>query len=210
MHRGTEVRKLKPAEVTALVAALTIGSGDIEASETSVIATVTVTASSLSVNVVPRFILTPGTIGYGQVPTQAGNNSSTLQAQYQKAINCALKYGQTRSAVPKDGYVTYFDMNYGWGQSNGNAYASYDGTNPPPGTGWFRIDGVTSHYHPAAPFILGQSNIFLSGMDTATIINTVAHEWAHQWKIPDSQAYAIGDAVEAAWRADNGALCGGM
>jgi hypothetical protein len=61
---------------------------------------------------------------------------------------------------------------------------------------------------------LGKTHIFLNNhTDTGELINTIAHEWAHQWGplvYSEAQAAAVGDNVEAAWLADAGRLCGGL
>jgi hypothetical protein len=210
------MRKLKPSEVAVLVAGLTIGSGNVDADEQQqVIATVTVTASAININVSTAFVFSPGYVGYSSPPTAPGTIvDAAVQQQHRHAIECAAAYGRTRGAVPKAGWVTYFANNFGWLQDNTRVYST-DTNAPPPGTGFEGLQGVTTHYHPAYPYIQGQSKIFLkSHNSTGDLINTIAHEWAHQWQAygaaDEVAAGRVGDNVEAAWRADGGAQCGGL
>jgi hypothetical protein len=203
------MRRLKPSEVTLLVAGLTIGSGNLEATEQGVIATVTVTASRITINTVPQFTFPVGPVLPGQLPAASGTNTNALQAQHKHAVECAFAYGQGR-IVPRDGYVTYFDANYGWGRLDRSVYTTTSNTTPP-GTGWFLIDGFTTHTHPGAPFILGQTQIFLASHTTpGQLINTLAHEWAHQSRQTEETATRLGNDVEAAYKADAGRKCGGL
>lgn len=211
------MRKLKPSEVAVLVAGLTIGNGNVEADEQrQVIATVTVTASrGFETDVSAAFIFSSGYVPYSSPPPQSQtDNDPTTQARYQHAINCARAYGVGRGGVPKNGYVTYFANNYGWVKDDTQVYAT--ATNQPPaGTGFVKLFGVTNHYHPAYPLIQGQSKIFMkSHATTADLINTIAHEWSHQsdpFGAPNhDKADRAGNDTEAAWRADNGAKCGGL
>lgn len=202
------MRKLKPTEITALAAALTIGSGNIEATETTIIATVTVTAGRIYPNVVPRFILPVGYVSGGGTPTNIGTTSSTLQPKHLHAISCAEAYGKSRGAVPKDGWATWFEEGYGW-EMNLNVYTTVQNT--PPGPGWTSLQGLTTPTAGSGP--LGKTHIWLwAHSNTADLINTIAHEWAHQWGTvyTEAQAAAIGNNVEAAWLADAGRLCGGL
>lgn len=211
-----DVRKLKPSEIAVLVAGLTIGSGNVEADEQQqVIATVTVTASAITINVSTAFIFSAGYVPYSSPPAISQTTvDPTVQAQHRHAIECAQAYGVGRGGVPKAGFVTYFADNYGWVLNDTQVYAT-DTNQPPPGTGFEGLDGVTTHYHSAAPYLLGQSKIFLRNhSSTGELINTIAHEWRHQsdpFGAPNEDvADSVGDAVEAAWRADNGAKCGGL
>ena len=202
------MRKLKPAEVTALAAALSIGSGNIEATETTVIATVTVTASRISINVVPRFILPVGYVSGGGSPANIGTTSSTLQPIHRHAIQCAAAYGNSRGAVPKDGWATYFEEGYGW-KLNQDAYTTV--TNTPPGPGWEPLAGLTTPLPPGSG-ILGKSHVWLWAQpNTAELIDSIAHEWAHQWQVyTEDQAITVGNNVKNAYLADAGRLCGGL
>lgn len=55
------------------------------------------------------------------------------------------------------------------------------------------------------------SMIFLPGnFGIGDLVNTIAHEWAHQYGSEEVEAEAVGNATEAAYKADNGAQCGGL
>jgi hypothetical protein len=57
---------------------------------------------------------------------------------------------------------------------------------------------------------LGITHVWLwAHASTGDLINTIAHEWAHQWGsvYTHEQIYAIGNNVEQAWAADAGRLC---
>lgn len=212
------MRKLKPSEVAFLVAGLAIGSGNIEATENpQVIATVTVTASRISVNAGSAFSFPVGMVNPGTLPANSGTNDPSLQAQYRHAIECAIAYGQPRGGIPKDGFVTYFNGNYGWGRGF-DVYATTTTDQAPPGTGWVKTYGFTTYSHPAYPYIRGQSQIFIkSNVGTRELIDTLAHEWAHQWQDSarpieerENAATAVGQAVAQAYVNDAGRLCGGL
>jgi len=58
---------------------------------------------------------------------------------------------------------------------------------------------------------LGTTDIFLGDiLSTAGLIDTLAHEWAHQWGADEAHAQATGDAVRDAYLADKGKKCGGL
>jgi hypothetical protein len=210
------VRKLKPSEVALLVAGLTIGSGNVEADEQQqVMATITVTATRVNINVGTAFIFSPGYVGYSAIPSSPAGVvvDAATQAQHRQAIECAVSYGKTRGAVPKAGFVTYFANNYGWLETGTRVHSS--DSNTPPAAGYEALFGVTTQMHPAYPYIQGQSKIFLKGhASKGDLINTIAHEWAHQWQAygagNEAAAEQVGDNVEAAWRADGGQQCGGL
>lgn len=210
------MRKLRPSEVAVLVAGLTVGNGNVEADEQQqVIATVVVTASRFDINVSTAFVFSSGYVGYSLPPAQAGTiTDPAVQAKHRHAIDCARAYGVGRGGVPKAGYVTYFANNFGWLQNNQTVYAT--ATNQPPaGTGFEGLLGVTTHYHPAYPYIQGQSKIFLLSHDnTKQLIDTIAHEWAHQsqpYGAPDEDAAGrVGREVAQAYENDAGRLCGGL
>jgi hypothetical protein len=209
------MRKLKPSEVAVLVAGLAIGSGNIEATEDEPIATVVVTATRVEVNVRTRFTFSSGYVPYSAAPVAAGViTDPTVQDKYRRGVDCAIAYGATRGAVPRADYVTYLSDNYGWLQNGETVFAT--ATNqPPPGTGFEGLQGVTTHHHPGYPTIKGQSKIFVkSHEDLGALINTIAHEWVHQhqpWgQVNEDEARLRGDIVEQEWRWDAGSKCGGL
>ena len=171
---------------------------------------VTVTASQIYINVQPRFILPVGYVSGGGTPTNIGTTSSTLQPIHRHAIECAAAYGRTLGAVPKDGWATWFEEGYGW-KSGLNVYTTV--TNTPPGPGWEPLNGLTTPVSPSTG-MLGKTHVWLySHNNIGALIDTIAHEWAHQWGplvYTEAQAAAIGNNVKAAWQADAGSLCGGL
>ncbi len=210
------MRKLKSSEIAFLVAGLTIGSGNLDADENpQVIATVTVTASRITINVSTAFVFSSGYVPYSTSPAVNGTIDSTLQAKYRHAIECAMVYGRTNGAVPKDNWVTYFADNYGWVSAPPEERVHATDTNQPPPEGTFTVlYGHTTHYHSAYPYIQGQSKIFLKSHNTTKeLIDTVAHEWAHQWQAfgggDEAAARAVGQRTAQAWENDGGSKCGG-
>jgi hypothetical protein len=112
--------------------------------------------------------------------------------------------------------------NYGWTSNNiGIVVISPTSTNPATGS-FTPVDGMTSSPSGGNPYVLGYSLIFMpnayAGSDAmGNLVNSLAHEWSHQWgssdedgSPPSSDAYAIGDAAEAAYKKDNGSKCGGL
>jgi hypothetical protein len=59
---------------------------------------------------------------------------------------------------------------------------------------------------------MGTTSIFLGsiGNNTGLLINTLAHEWDHQLGASESAAEIYGNAVQAAYKKDNGSKCGGL
>jgi len=153
----------------------------------------------------------------GMLPANSGINDPSLQAQYLHAIECALKYGEPKGGIPKDGFVTYFNANYGWARGL-DIYTTTTTDQAPPGTGWDKAFGFTTYTHPASPYIRGQSQIFLkTNVGTRVLIDTLAHEWAHQWQDQarpkderENAAMKVGQDVAQAYVDDAGRLCGGL
>ena len=167
-----------------------------------------------------------GSLGTGVIPAQSGVNSSPVSATQRHAIDCAIAY----SAGPKSGWITYFDNNYGWSRGV-NVYLQTTSSSAPPYPAnwpndpstplddWQVTKGLTVDSHPGAPYILGQTNIFLkSSASTKDLITTIAHEWYHQFmngyghEHPNDETSAenYGKDIAAHWQADNGSKCGGL
>jgi hypothetical protein len=209
------MRKLKGAEVALLVTGLVIGNGNVDAGEEQTWGgTVVVTGTRYSINTLQMFQFSPGLINPGVIPAQSGTNSSAVSAAQRHAIDCAIAY----AGGPKDGWITYFTSNYGWSRGF-DIYAQTTTPTPPPGTGWIPTQGYTVGYHPGAPYIVGQSTIFLkSNATTREMISTIAHEWYHQWlngyghnpPNDEASAEAYGEQAADKYEADNGSKCGGL
>jgi hypothetical protein len=209
------VRRLKGAEVAMLVTGLVIGSGNADADEQQTWGgTVTVTGTRYTIDTLQLFRFSTGTINPGVIPAGSGTNTSTVSNAQRHAIDCSLAY----AGGPKAGWITYFASNYGWSRGL-DIYAQTNTPDPPPGGGWQPTQGYTVGYHPGAPAVLGQSNVFLkSNATTREMIITVVHEWYHQWmhgygsSPPNDEDSAENYGKQAAdrWQADNGSKCGGL
>ena len=164
-----------------------------------------------------------------QVGSMHGNAAPT-PAKVQHAKDCAAAYGG-QGTVPgtpanKAGpnsptYQTVFMNAYGFGASASSGLATlYVSTSSTLPTGRFYAVGQTFSPHPSTS-TPGISSVFLSNSynsTTAQLVNTIAHEWSHQWNAldkgavpldPNYDAQKIGDAVAAAFVKDKGAKCGG-
>jgi hypothetical protein len=201
------MRKLRPAEVAILVSGLAIGSGNVFADESgSPLATVTVTGSY---NLSTQFVFPSGLVSPSTSPGVSGTNSIQAQQAQSHAIACTLYYGQgiPWGVGPKPGYTTTLSVNYGWSYAFDVIVTT---TNVSPGPLWIPTQAMTVPKY-GNPFYLGYTYVFLnSNPSTGTLINTLAHEWAHQWGADEPSAQNVGNWTEAAWRADNGRQCGGL
>jgi hypothetical protein len=205
------VRKLKEFEVALLVAGLTVGNGNVSAEEPeNWAATVTVHGSNYTIDTTTMFQFSPGLINPGVIAANVGTNAANLSAAQRHAIDCAVNY----AGGPKAGWLTYFSSNYAWSRGF-DLYAQTTTSAPPPGSGWLPTQGYTVGAHPGAPYIIGQSNIFLkSNATTKELISTIAHEWWHQWMYngdnDETKAEKYGNDTADKYQADGGAKCGGL
>jgi hypothetical protein len=213
------MRRIKEGEIAVLVASLAIGGGNANADETPAdnMATVTITSA---VNIPPYFTYAIGPIIGANQPDLTGNFSSSTQASNSHAMQCALAYDKATKTNnfpfvvgPHGGWETFMTNQYGWTDDAKNAQVTATAalpTTPPVGV-WHVTYGLTTPKY-SNPFFFGVTNIFVRniGSNTALLINTLAHEWAHQWGADEDQADAAGNAVQQAWQNDHGAACGGL
>jgi len=211
------VRKLAAAELLVFAAALAATNGT-SADEPAVMSTVNVygyyTSSSVSMNF---GWYTGGFLNVGNAPTMIGTWGGVQTSWNLHGLDCAKAYMPgvgylPANSGPKPYFRTYIVSNYGWSDAAGNHYQTLSDTQPVPGAAM--IGGVTDS--PGATS--GVSMIFLPGAggSMAYLIQNIAHEWAHQWGADHRgdgsamDAYAIGTQTMNAWKADNGAKCGGL
>ncbi len=203
------MRKLAALEVAALISTFAIAQAN-PPDEVFTMPTVTVTATF---NPRPVFWFTSPTVNVspGAVPFSSSNRSSSDSARLQRALDCAKAYGSGQYKGPRSGWSTHFVENYGWVNAN-NKYdiKATQSATPPSGIAANPIGGVT--YNDT-----GRSHIFRGHMPyVEQWIEAIAHEWAHQHGAVDGKpgqandAGTIGRAVRAAYKADNGAKCGGL
>lgn len=225
------MRKLKQAEVAALVAGMAIGSANLHAMEpTQPLATVTVTGTYESSY---DFIYSASnyvSVDPGQPPNYVGTLPSTSANGIQHAMSCALAYGSLPGmdggswAQPKPGWETFFVNSYAWTNYNGIVFETSQSSSEPPGQppgggAWYTVDGTTVP-NAGNPYVQGITTVYLNAFSSmGLLVNTFAHEWSHQWGLSDNpatpgdlneDAEAYGDAVEKAYLADNGKKCGGL
>jgi hypothetical protein len=139
--------------------------------------------------------------------------------------------GPRPGTIDSGPYQTYFSNNYGWGNGNPNTqpvtWTTTSATaTPPPGVGvvWGRIDGFTSPQMTSNIYVGGYTVIYVPTANVAkngysanaNLIDTLAHEWSHEWGSsdiatnPSYNAYTIGHAARDAYLAEHGAKCGGL
>lgn len=207
------MRRIAAAQVATLVAGMVLGN-DTSADEN--IPTLPTVSATGSYNTVTSFGWTINNVNITSStrPMNIGNHPSTISAEHQKALDCAKKYTSTgpgANSGPKPGSLTYISGGYGfWRKVNGISEVRSMLTNTPPaGSGWISAAGVTVNGN--ISFAWKPNNpTFLS------MLETLSHEWAHQWGAKDlydgswNDADAIGKAAVAAYLADNGQKCGGL
>jgi hypothetical protein len=207
------MRKLRPVEVAALVSGIVIGtgmaigSGNAQADENpppDELETITVTGT---VDPAPQFTFTPGEITPPAIPDLVGTNPIPTQTSQLHAIKC----GQAYSFGPQPGWSTYITTGYAW--TRGFTIITSPTNTPPAGTGWQLTYGETTPWT-GNPINRGTTSIFLGSIaangDPGLLVNTLAHEWYHQLGATEAQAEAYGNSVEAAYKKDKGAKCGGL
>jgi hypothetical protein len=222
------MRRLTKKQVLVLAAAGVIGTGNVSAEESIPLEEVVVTAPPTTpppTITITTPLIAPSDSQVLLSPAQAGAQSAAAL----KAWKCAVAYSGTGPAGtpagyagPKAGWSTSFMNNYGWMSNNiGAVVISPTSTNPASGS-FSPVDGFTSNPTDGNPYVLGYSLIFMpnayAGSDAmGNLINTLAHEWSHQWGATDSDtapassnAYAIGNAAENAYKNDKGSKCGGL
>lgn len=223
------MRKLQPRELAALVAVMAIGNTvghafDEGGSGGDALPTITVEGTvpiPETIYVLPEITVTGQTV----IATPAGTAGSQQQATVTHAISCASAYGGGGAAGtpaahtgPRPGWKTYYVSDYGWHNPQ-NWLAAYSWSSKPPVNAgpWTPIDGLTS---------TSQQTSWIYGLSTdnqtkAGLIDTFAHEFAHQWGAvdaapngpppnPNDDASKIAAAAVAAYKADNGKKCGGL
>ena len=164
-----------------------------------------------------------------QVASMHGSAAPT-PAKVQHAKDCAAAYGaqSTVTGTPANhagpdtsNYQTVFMNAYGFGAGIGSSLPTLFVSTIsalPSGRMYLLGNTFSPHLSTSTP---GISSIFLSNSNnstTAQLVNTIAHEWSHQWGALDKgaipldsnyDAQKIGDAVQAAFVKDKGAKCGG-
>lgn len=213
-HSGEkDMRKIAAAQIAALVAGMVMGDHT-SAEETFTFPTVSVTGTY---NTVTRFGWTTNnySIGRGTIPQSLGNYTSTRSAEHKKALNCAKAYTNTGPGAnlgQKPGAAMWMTNNYGWYMTNSSGQVigvKSTTTNTSPGAGWKSAAAIT--FNKDTTYIFTPNN-----PDMASMIESIAHEWGHQWGASDSgtgdsmDAEAIGEAAKAAYLADSGKKCGGL
>lgn len=194
------MRKLKPAELIVLTAAMSIG-GMSEAQEVEELPitnlnSVTVTGhyyewsgAQISYQQGPPASLFPGSAPRPSLP------SAAVQA---KALDCAVKYSGW--SLPPGTDVNY-SSNYAW--ENGTGITTYTSFNSQPFGNWTRVAGLWTPGH-IWVFPEGFGNFKENFV-------TLAHELAHAGGITnESVAESQAQAAYAAYIADGGAKCGGL
>jgi hypothetical protein len=210
------MRKLKPLEVIALTALMSIGANadSQEAEESLPVTLATVTSTYTGMYGWSTFYKPPSETAFYNPgppfsisatplrPTKPVPNAATKQ----RALNCLLHYAEYPIAAP--GWAVDYNQNWSFRNSVSGLWSfppsyvvpSYNGL-------WMEIYGTTrpigSGNNRVTIFQLGYS-------DFATLVNTLAHEFAHTWGIAEADASLIGDEAEAAFKQDNGAKCGGL
>lgn len=157
---------------------------------------------------------TNSTVRAATYPAYLGNLTSAQSAYIRLALNCAKAYATTGPGANKGsrpGAATYVSSNaYGYFRViNGNPEVRAQLTNTPPsGNNWLSIAGITINKSWSYVWIKNH-------MTLESLIETFAHEWAHQWGASDLNdgsyydATAIGRAARDAYINDNGKKCGG-
>lgn len=192
------------------------------------LATITVTASSYPNVYAYGFSYPTGTTPVpDSVPSYYVPMYISEYATTDGAANCATAYtnvGPGAGKGPK--WPTFVNMQVGWSYSGTDdvwvtsSASSQPGFSPPNGAQWGVVGGYTSPI-PGTPW--GYSVVFYYAQATyAALINTIAHEWAHQWGAIDGpsnpsdpgyaspyNAYYVGDQAKQAYLNDHGAKCGG-
>ena len=197
------MRNLRTGEVSLLLAGLVIGSSNVHADEPDApIATIEIDGTQ---DLAPQFQYSPQDIPPGVTPPVVGANTTTQQQYAAHAINCTMAYG----AAAKWGWSVYLTNDFAWSQ--GLTIKTSPTNTPPSGSGWAVTYGYS--YHTSGnPFVLGVTTIFM-GPNTTTyiLVDTLAHEFAHEAGIQnEDQAAAFGAQVANAYKADNGKKCGGL
>lgn len=203
------MRRLAAFEVLTLISTLAIAQAETpDEPGIPTLGTVTVTGSF---NPAPLFIFNTPTfnVSPGSTPSNPSNRPAPDAVRVKHALDCAKAYGKPGYAGPRANWRTYFTENHGWKNIN-NAYniISTTTSTPPSGVSTKRIGGIT---------FSNKSHVFRGGQPyVEQWIETLAHEWAHQWGAIDgtrgqaNDAGTIGAAARAAYKADNGARCGGI
>lgn len=198
------MRKLAAAELLVFAAAMATTQGTL-ADEPVPLATISVQGY---INASTNFgWYSGGFLNVSATPQVTGQVSTPLQGFYKRGIDCAKAYTNTGPGAgqgPRPGVQTYFVSNWGWVNLNtGEHFQTVTSTPSSIGGPWSPITGVTYGTY--------QSLIFMpENPSLAELVNTLAHEWSHQWGASEAQAYPVGDAAEQAFLADNGAKCGGL
>lgn len=203
------MRKITKSEMAILISTLAIANAtSAEEPAVTTLPTVDVTARF---HHVPRWGWTVNNTVWspGVVPMNLGSFTSSQSSSNLHALNCAKAYAQTgpgaRNGSPLGG-TTYIVTNYMWLTTTA-PYARTFTTGPtPPSDGrvWRALSGSTDITNDITLISLphNPSHQFL--------INTIAHEWAHQWGANEADATSVGNAAELAYVKDNGDECGGI
>jgi hypothetical protein len=199
------MRKMVIAELVVFAATLAMSHGA-SAQEAKNLPTVSVTGQFWAGN---NFGWTYNGLLQFTTPPWLGYNGGNVSASEMHALNCAKAYATTGPGAnqgPKPGDYTFIVSNYGWAGPDGTHYETL--TDTPPVANAIMLGGST---------YAGITMVFLPlNPDAKSLITTLAHEWAHQWGAQDlrdgsaNDAYAIGNAAQAAYLADKGAKCGGL
>jgi hypothetical protein len=210
------MRKLKPVEVIALTALMSIGANadSQEAEESLPVTLARVTSTSIGMYGWSQFYQPPSeTAFYNPGPPfslsatpNRPNKPVPTAATKQRALNCVLQYADYPIAA--NGWTIDYNPNWGFRNTVGGNWSFPPSYQVPSYNGlWMELYGTTRP-------IGGVNNritIFQLGYaDFATLVNTLAHEFAHTWGMSEGDADIIGDRAEAAFKQDNGAKCGGL
>lgn len=208
------MRRIAAAQVVTMVAGLVLGNSTSAEETFPTLPTVSVTGQY---NTVTVFGWSSNNIrlSSGSAPSNLGNNAVYRSEEHKRALDCAKAYTTTGPGAnkgPKPGTSTWMTNNYGWFRPSGssNEIRSMT-TNTPPDSdpAWRSAAGIT--IGKIVTFVFTPNNPTQTSM-----IESLSHEWAHQWGASDlydgsaMDADAIGKKAVADYLADNGAKCGGL
>jgi hypothetical protein len=203
------MRKLKPLEIVALSALMSVGSyaesQDAEELPITSLSTVTVTASyfpSGSAIIFPNYG-PPASIYPGAASAPLVN-----QAMKTKAENCAKQYGSYQKPA---NFTLAYDNKYAWKSTYSNTVA-FSNYNTQPAFGpWTHVAGIT-HVRTNPP--VREITIYVEGYASfQELLVTLVHEFAHANGVSqqdDAIAESAGQNAYYNYLADSGAKCGGL
>jgi hypothetical protein len=142
----------------------------------------------------------------GAVPPVAVAPSNAVTTPNRNALRCATEFSIQANVNPAGGggqepsYHTLYMTGYAWGTSNANLPAEpvITSTNAPPGPGYERVLGWTSPVRRISYIYTTnvQYDATQQGLNYQShLINTLAHEWAHQWNPYSANTHTEADRL---------------